>query len=65
MEGDLSSDSSAVIVISPLAVKRTFMHDGRLEMFYLNGKAEEVKVHLIIESLSNLSYIYCTRIDGW
>ena len=64
MEGDLSSHSSSMIVISPLVVKRIFMHDGRLEMFYLKGKAEEVKVLLIIESLSHSSYIYCTGMYG-
>ena len=64
VEGDLSSHSSSMIVISPLVVKRIFMHDGRLEMFYLNGKAGEVKVHLVIEFVSNSSYIYCTAIDG-
>ena len=39
------SDSNLILGTQNYAVKRTFVPDDRLEMLYLDNKAEEVKLH--------------------
>ena len=42
------NDSNLTFGTKNYAIKRTFVPDDRLEMLYLNDKAEEVKISLTL-----------------